>query len=336
MMKRVLILVLSLLSLKADPLKLIFDTDMGNDIDDAMALAMIHALQDKGEVELLAVTSTKDHPLSAAYIDALNTFYGRPDIPVGAVRNGVTKEQGRYLGTMERKNGEDGLVYPRDLKSGKEAMEAVALLRKTLAAQPDGSVSIAQVGFFTNLVRLVESKTDEYSPLSGEDLIKKKVKQLGVMAGAFTEINGNKRYLEYNVKMDIPSAQALAEKWPGKIIWSGFEIGIAARYPWGSIVNDYNYITNHPIKEGYLTYCKRGEHRPTWDLTTVLQMVYPERGYFTLSEAGTVTVEKDSFTRHQVGKGQHQIIRMNEQQAARVKEAFVQLCSFPPAGLRKK
>ena len=86
------------LPLAAEPVKLIFDTDMGNDIDDAQALAMIHALQDRGAVELLAVTSTKDHPLSAAYIDALNTFYGRPDIPIGAVKNGVTPEQGKYLG----------------------------------------------------------------------------------------------------------------------------------------------------------------------------------------------------------------------------------------------
>lgn len=334
-MKRLLAGLMLLAPVWAAPEKFIFDTDMGNDIDDAQALAMIHELQDRGVVELLAVTSTKDHPLSAPFIDALNTFYGRPDIPVGAVKNGVTREKGRYLGLAEKKNAKGELIYPHDLKSGKDAMEAVALLRKTLASQPDGSVSIAQVGFFTNLVRLVDSKPDEFSPLSGEELIRKKVKQLGIMAGAFEAIGGNKRYLEYNVKMDIPSAQVLAKKWPGRIIWSGFEVGIAARYPWESILADYNYVEHHPIKEGYLAYCKKGEHRPTWDLTTVLHLAYPDRGYFSLSDPGRVTVANDGFTDFSREGNSHQYLVMDEKQAIRVKEAFAHLCSAPPKRLRK-
>ena len=58
-------------TIQAEPTKLIFDTDMGNDIDDAMALAIIHQLERRGAVDLLAVTSTKDHPLSAAFIPAM-------------------------------------------------------------------------------------------------------------------------------------------------------------------------------------------------------------------------------------------------------------------------
>ena len=38
-----------------------FDTDLGNDVDDAMALAVIHALESRGECELLCVTLTKDN-----------------------------------------------------------------------------------------------------------------------------------------------------------------------------------------------------------------------------------------------------------------------------------
>ena len=37
------------------PIKIIFDTDIGGDCDDAGALALIHRLCDKGEAELLAV-----------------------------------------------------------------------------------------------------------------------------------------------------------------------------------------------------------------------------------------------------------------------------------------
>ena len=92
------------LSLTAkEPVKLIFDTDMGNDIDDAMALAMIHSLVSRGECELLAVTVTKDHPQAAAFVDLINTFYGRPDIPIGVVKDGMAKEPSKYTVLTEHR-----------------------------------------------------------------------------------------------------------------------------------------------------------------------------------------------------------------------------------------
>ena len=36
----------------AQPPGVIFDTDMGNDVDDALALAMLHALESRGECRL--------------------------------------------------------------------------------------------------------------------------------------------------------------------------------------------------------------------------------------------------------------------------------------------
>src|SRR5713226_6464550 len=69
--------------LAAEPVRVIFDTDMGNDIDDALALAMLHALESRGEAKLLAVTLTKDNPWAAAYVDLVDTFYRRGGIPIG-------------------------------------------------------------------------------------------------------------------------------------------------------------------------------------------------------------------------------------------------------------
>src|SRR6266513_6120748 len=81
---------LSQVALGAQPVSVIFDTDMGNDVDDALALAVLHALESRGESRLLAVTVTKDEPYAAPYIDIVNTFYGRPDIPIGVVHSGIT------------------------------------------------------------------------------------------------------------------------------------------------------------------------------------------------------------------------------------------------------
>src|SRR5580698_9347158 len=125
----------------------IFDTDMGNDIDDALGLALLHALESRGECRIIAVTITKDNPWAAPYIDIVNTFYGRPNIPIGMVKgSGVTPEDS----PMIRVPAERGL-YPHKLKSGAEAQDAVAVLRQALAGQPDQSVVIVQVGFSTNL-----------------------------------------------------------------------------------------------------------------------------------------------------------------------------------------
>lgn len=314
----------------AEPLRLIYDTDLGNDVDDALALGLIHALQSRGECELLAVTITKDHPLAASFTDAVNTFYRRGDIPIGVVRDGPTRGQGKFLGLAEqRDNG--ALRYPHSLRSGEDAPEATALLRRILAAQPDRSVVFVQVGFSSNLARLLDSPADDVSALSGRDLVAAKARLLSIMAGAFQPIRG-KRHLEYNVVNDIPAAQTIAAKWPTPIVWSGYEIGIAISYPAVSIERDYRYVDHHPVAEAYVLYSPPPHNRPTWDLTSVLHAVRPERGYFGLSQPGRVVVEDDGGTRFEPEwNGPHRYLTADREQCIRVTETFVALCSQPPA-----
>lgn len=332
-----LILLILGASLHAQPVKLIFDTDMGNDVDDLMALCMIHSLQKRGACELLGVTITKDHPQAAAFVDAVNTFFGHPDIPIGVVRDGAAKDAGKFNLLADEKNAEGTLRYPHDLMSGAEAPEAVGLLRKLLVSQPDHSVTIVQVGFFTNLSRLLDSKADEHSPMDGRKLIARKVKILSIMAGAFQTVDWDTRYLEYNVKLDVPAAQKLARGWPSPIVWSGFEIGVAATFPHAAIEQDLNYVAHHPLKEAYLLYNPPPHDRPTWDPTALLFAVLPERGYFGVSPPGSVSVNANASTLFRPGKdgkGRHRFLVMNPEQAARVREAIVQLSVEPPGVAR--
>ncbi|MEI8019844.1 MAG: nucleoside hydrolase [Schlesneria sp.] len=319
----------------AEPVRLVFDTDIGNDVDDVLALGMIHSLQARGACRLLGVTITKDSDLAGPFVDAINTFYLRGETPIGVVRPGKTPEPGKFLpmaAEMVTENGKSRFRYSHDLLSNRDAPEAVALLRKLLATEPDGSVSIAQVGFSTNLARLLDSKSDDASPLSGMDLIRKKVKSLSVMAGAFTPINGNTHYCEYNVVQDIANCKKLSEEWPTPVVWSGFEIGIALAYPAESIVKDYGYVEDHPVAESYRRYEPPPHNRPTWDLTSVLFAVHPERGYFDLSPPGTIVVEADGFTKFTpASDGRHRFLKLSEIQQSRVLEALVQLSSQPPS-----
>lgn len=310
---------------------LIFDTDMGNDVDDTLALGMIHALESRGHCRLIAVTSTKDHPLSAPFINAVNAFYGRGDVPVGAVRGGVTPEKGKYLGIVETLD-EGRPRYPHGLKSGTDAPDAVAVLRKALAAEADGAVAIAQVGFSSNLARLLDSPPDAVSPLGGRDLVAKKVRVLSLMAGAFREIEGKRNpHHEYNVIKDIPAAKKLVADWPSPMVFSGYEVGIAIPYPADSILRDYGYVAHHPLVESYVIYNPPPHCRPTWDLTSVLYAVWPDRGYFNLSPTGRATVTDDGVTQFQPADGgPHRYLVVSPEQITRITEAFVQLCSQPP------
>jgi inosine-uridine nucleoside N-ribohydrolase len=201
--------VLLLASLGAAPVKLILDTDMSGDADDAGTLALLHTLADRGECELLAtVVNRKDKTnASAAAVDAINTWYGRPDLPIGTDKIGPTDLQRTSTYTIGVRDW-----APNDIGPDDRAPDALDVYRRVLAAQPDGSVTICSVGAFSNLAELWRR---------APDLVRAKVKRLVVMGGDFT---GSKRP-ETNVRTHREAARLVAAAWPGEMVWQGFEVG---------------------------------------------------------------------------------------------------------------
>ncbi len=314
----------------APPVKIIFDTDIGNDVDDVLALSMLHALQTRADCELLAVTITKPDELAGPFVDAIDTFYGRPAIPIGFTRSGLTNEPSKFLPLAEAKDAGKPR-YPHRLARSSDAPAATVLLRRILSREPDQSVVVVQVGYFSNLAALLDTPGDENSPLAGRDLAARKIKLLSVMAGAFQAIGQNRHYLEFNVVQDLPAAIKVARLWPTPVVWSGFEIGIAVPFPAVSIERDFRYVNHHPAAEAYCLYNPPPHERPTWDLTAVLYAAFPDRKYFDLSQPGKVEIERDGFTRFTPApQGRDRFLLLNETQRPRVKEALVQLASQPP------
>jgi inosine-uridine nucleoside N-ribohydrolase len=287
----------------------IFDTDMGNDIDDALALALLHALTDRGECELIGVTLTNAHPAAVPYIRMLNRFYGRGDLPVGAAIRSLKGGAGDGYMTAALGNTAAGSASP--------AEPAPALLRRLLASARE-KVVIVQTGFSTNLAALLESP-------GGAALAKEKVALVVAMAGNFA---GGEP--EYNVRIDIASAKAVFERWPTPIVFSGFEIGRDLLYPAASIEHDFAYASPHPIAESYRAYAKMPYDRPTWDLTAALEAVRPEHGYFGRSEPGTVLVESNGATRFTPGQGDRRYLRLDPSKRAEILEILALLTSQPP------
>ncbi len=287
----------------------IFDTDMGNDIDDALALAMLHALSDRGECELVGVTLTNANPSAIPYVRMVNRFYGRGDLPLGAaIRSLPDGAQDGYMAAALR---------AMHAKESATAEPAPALLRKLLSAARD-KVIIVQTGFSTNLAALLDSPDDVA-------LVREKVELLVVMAGNFAD-----GAPEYNVRIDAASAKSVFERWPTPIVFSGFEIGRELLYPGGSIEHDFAYAQPHPIAESYRAYHAMPYDRPTWDLTAALQAVRPGHGYFTLSETGTVQVESNGATHFHAGSGDRRYLRLDPSKRAEILEVLALLASQPP------
>jgi inosine-uridine nucleoside N-ribohydrolase len=321
----------------AEPLKIIFDTDITGDVDDVLALAMLHTLADRDECSIEAITSSKIHPLTAPFVDAVNTFYGRPNIRIGVTRDAQRRES-KYLHLVKQRDG-DKFRYPHDLLSSDEAPDAVTILRRVLAAATGQSIVIVQVGLATNLADLLESEPDEISELTGKELVRRKVRLASVMAGAFSPVRGNAHYLEANVKNGIGAMQRFAQGWPQDVpvVWSDFLIGIAAPYPRESIARDFGYCEHHIVREAYLLHSGPNHDRPTWDLTSVLYAVRPDGNYFGLSELGTVTVDDDGFTRFVPNAtGRDRYLTMTDQQASRVIEVQRTLVSQPPTTRQRR
>jgi purine nucleosidase len=347
---------------RSSPVNVIFDTDIWSDIDDMLALAMLHALHDRHEVNLVAVTISTDDPWCAAYVDLVNTFYGHANIPVGIIHQGmktaafqtrfpaVTWPVTRYTQIIAQRTRRDGSpLYPHRLIDGTKAPDATAVLRRTLAAQADGSVVIIQVGYSTNLARLLDSTADALSPLDGRDLIQRKVRLLSVMAGNFRESQFQGKTIpkgrpEFNLMVDIPAAQKVFSSWPTPIVDSGFEVGISMLYPGERIAHDYSYVEQHPIADTYRTFCEEQKPRdpkirqcpqdhdhPTFDLTAVLYAARPDGNYFSLSKPGTITVlANGGSTFEESASGTRRYLILTEEQKARTLETMLMLASQPP------
>ena len=270
------------------PVKVIFETDMGNDIDDALALDMLYKYMDAGKVDLLAVCVNKEGYGPVEYVDMMNTWYGYPHIPVGAISDGIdcNYPNSNYAAKVAAAG-----QFRTSIPDYSSLIESPVLYRKILAGQPDHSVTIVSVGFSTNLVRLMETGPDEFSDLTGLELVAKKVKMLSVMAGDFREGAAP----EFNVVKDIPSAKLILEQWPSPVVVSPFDVGISICYPATSIENDFGWTDLHPMVEGYKAWGKMPYDRPTWDLTSVLYAVEGD-SWFTVSPFGKMRVEEDGRT----------------------------------------
>ncbi|MBE6188281.1 MAG: nucleoside hydrolase [Rikenellaceae bacterium] len=311
----------------AKPVKIIFDTDMGNDVDDVVALDMLYKYVDEGTIDLLGILSSKREAGSIKFIDAMNTIYGHPNIPIGIAK---TYPSENYVCTDKKLNYADYTVaqhnYPHTIKDWDAVEDGYKLLRRLLSKEEDGSVTLVMVGFSTNLVRMLDSKADEYSELDGKSLLAKKLDKVVIMAGNFRE-----KRKEYNVWNDHYAAVRFYAECPVPMLFTDVVLGKSVLYPYQTVYEGFKYFENHPLPVSFHYYAKMPYNRPLWDPTAVLFAAEGHKGYASLSKKGYVTVDQKSITDFTVDKhSNRQYYEVNDAQRAAIVRRVVELTMRSP------
>ncbi|OAV44902.1 nucleoside hydrolase [Lewinella sp. 4G2] len=275
--------------------RIIFDTDIGGDIDDLGALYALHVYADSGLCEIAAVMSSWSMEHHVEGIDAINTYFGRGDTPVGKYVDGpYSKEE--YTWWLGEK-------FPRDLKYA-SAPGATPLYRELLAAAADTSLTIVVTGRVNNVYELMESPPDSISPMSGMDLIAAKVKAFYIMGGNYVRTGK----AEANFKWSGPGvAKYVIENCPRPITLNGGIIGNREDgYGTGTAINDlpedhlmrsgYGYFFQHPPEWSGLAPSDTIPEWSIWDIITVQVAVTGTEDYFTVVDEGSVAFDDAELT----------------------------------------
>jgi purine nucleosidase len=173
---------------QAAPAPVIFDTDIGTDIDDAYALG---ALLRRPELQLLGVTTVSSDAVARARLAAkLLHVAGGPwaSTPVYAGLSTTTQ----YMKQVE---WAAGFSAPNLHEKG-----GVEFMRREIEARP-GEVTIIAVGELTNVAALLESAPH----------IAKKIRAIALMGGAFYRgyAPGSKPEPEWNIKSNARAARTV-------------------------------------------------------------------------------------------------------------------------------
>ena len=153
-------------------------------------------------------------------------------------------------------------------------------------------MTIASIGLVTTLARLLESGPDEYSPLSGVELVRAKVKDIYAMGGVF----GDAVEPDYNFKQAIDFSLKFFELLPKEVdvVFSPGEVGDPLDYRPELVISDMGWTDLHPIKWTYqFLNCDTGQKM--WDPQAVINAVEGD-DFYKLSPRGWVKLTRNGET----------------------------------------
>jgi hypothetical protein len=310
---------------KPGKIPVIYDTDIDGDSDDVAAAAILHALADEGKVEILAMGVVSRHPYSPACLDAINTWYGRGDIPIGVYKGRALPDHGSpYARAVAER-------CPNDVGLSDKVPDVLGVYRRVLSGQSDGAVTMIAVGQMNNLVDLLASPPDGRSDLPGRELVRRKVVALFVMAPYFNERNEYQR--AYNFTTSPKAAVKLVETWPTKIKFGEGNLG--HRHFIGSRLRETP--AGNPARIAFEAYSaaekrdsgKTDGKRHCADPSTVLYAVCGSQ-YFGEVGPGACAVREDGYTRWDPGRDKQHFYNTQTLPVGELEDVMERLLVKPP------
>ena len=166
--------------------KVILDTDIGTDVDDELALAILLGSKD---VDFIGITTVYgDVCLRSQIAMSLCSMVNR-EIPTYMGEDKTISGREVWMSGSEGKNFKDLDSFTPQPTS------AVDFLVNAVITQPD-SIDVIAIGPLTNIAQAIESNQD----------FEKKVKRVWIMGGDFTQSS-----VEHNFKCDIDAARIVLE-----------------------------------------------------------------------------------------------------------------------------
>ncbi len=269
--------------------RLIYDDDCSQDVDCVNTLPILYALEDRGEINILAMVADSANPLTAPVMKIFANYAVHPQTPIGANQSNDPASALCLKNKCNESYWTTGLVQrfdPGDTRAN--YLNCVAVYRKALAHQPAHSVAVVVTGFAPCLNQLLASGPDAVSKLSGAKLVKQKVKLLSVMGGRYPQGT------EWNFESDAPGFHTLFSQWTKQngyppVYFNGFANGLDVLAGPTAIASP---MTN-PTKYGLDL--AQTPQRPMWDMLSAMFAVrglaYQDVTYFTLSQPGTISID---------------------------------------------
>ncbi len=268
--------------------KVIFDCDMGDDIDDAFALATLLTNQDK--FEILGITTCFGRTDDRAKV-VLKMLYetGQTHIPVAIGRNtSNTSERANWY--AEQYYWAQGFEKLKPIKQS-----AVDFIIENIRKYPK-EVIVISVGPVTNMADIIEKEPQAL----------KLAKKIYAMFGSFySGYNSPEVMAEWNVKVDIPASKKFVNS-GADIVYAGLDITSMVKLD--KARRDLLLMRQSPLTNALSAlYVLWGNETPTlFDPVAIGIILYPElfktkKIFISVDDKGFTRVDESKTPNAEIG-----------------------------------
>lgn len=275
----------SIYSLSSPRPKVIIDADIDSDIDDVVDEVTLLNLEHRGELDIVGAIISSANAKAAPTWLAIANYYGRGSIPIGVNTSAPGASTSAYDSTIASTYGVAGKTDASNFPT------ATSTQRQLLAAAADHSIDYLTTGDLSSVQALLQTTADQYSSLSGVDLVAQKVHSLWIVGGNWPS---GPAVSDFGVYTGTPTiSNYVLTHWPTSVPILLDSISDGNAVPTGQNVM-IGMSTNNPARAAWAAYfgnTSTSNTRPGWSQIALLAMARGFGTYMTIAGGnGTASI----------------------------------------------